>query len=129
MGVAVVICGIGFSRVTALLAVFVESEVSTAPIAMAFEAGGNSGAEYRPTAEMVPFAALPPATPFTDQFTATAAPFICAVKLCVSPPRIVALAGVTVRLLGEGGGLPPPLLTSPEHPVRRSANTPLTAIS
>jgi hypothetical protein len=63
-------------RVTVLLAVFVESEVSTAPIVIAFEAGGNSGAVYTPAGEIIPFAALPPATPFTDQFTAAAAPFM-----------------------------------------------------
>jgi hypothetical protein len=68
-------------NVMALLAVLVESAVRTAPIAIAFADGGNSGAVYTPAAVIIPTAALPPATPFTDQLTAAGAPSIFAAKV------------------------------------------------
>jgi hypothetical protein len=100
-----------------------------APMVMAFETGGNSGAVNKPAAEIIPIAGLPPAKPFTNQFTATAAPFAWAVKVCVSPPRTVALPGITVSWFNGGGGLPPLLVTMPVQPVRRRAKVPLSAIN
>jgi hypothetical protein len=117
MGATAVICGTGLFKVIALLAVLVESAVRTAPIAIALADGGNSGAVYTPAAVIIPTEALPPATPFTDQFTEAGAPSIFAVKDCVSTPRNVPLVGETTSCPG-GGGLPPPLLVSPVQPAR-----------
>ena len=81
--------------VTALLAVLLESDVAAALTVIVFGVGGNSGAVYTPAAEIVPVVAFPPATPFTDQLTATAEPFIRAVKLWLAVPRTVMLEGDT----------------------------------
>ena len=96
-GAIVLTWGIGFSRVTALEAVFVMSAVSAAAIVRLVAAIGNSGAVYKPAALIVPRLALPPATPFTDHVTAGAAldPPSIALNVCVSPPRRSALTGET----------------------------------
>ena len=97
----------GFSRVIELLAFLLESELSTAPIVNTFVEGGNSGAMYSPAAEIVPVVALPPGTPFTDQFAVTGAPLSVAVKDCVLPlPTCrLPLVGDTETVTGEGTGM------------------------
>src|ERR1035438_363284 len=101
----------------------------------AFGLGGNSGAANNPAAEIVPVAAFPPATPFTDHVSDGLEPSLAfAENCCVASPGIEIDAGVTVRANGEG----PPVLSvtteaqpasaSPVHDKRRSLNR-LTAVS
>src|SRR5215510_8585337 len=106
-GLIEVIRGVGFSRVTALAAVFVESAASVAVIVMTFELGGNSGAVKRPLVVIVPVAAFPPTTPFTLQATVgnVASPVTWALNCWVSVPRIIALPGLTTSWPGAGGGV------------------------
>ena len=72
VGLIDAISGVGFWRVTALLAVFVESVLSVAMRVMPFGLGGNSGAVKRPLVLTVPVVLFPPTTPFTVQATAGA---------------------------------------------------------
>ncbi len=67
------------------------------------DGGMAEGAVYNPPAEIVPVAALPPATPFTLQFTAAElAPVTVAVNCTVAPSITVAFCGemVTITLGG-----------------------------
>ena len=61
--------GTGFSSVSALLPVIVVSVTLVAVIVSVFGEGTVAGALYRPVLLIVPDAALPPATPFTDHVT------------------------------------------------------------
>jgi hypothetical protein len=64
-----VIIGVGFNNVTALLALFVPSAALVAVTVTEFGLGSVTGAEYLPFASIVPVAADPPLTPFTDHAT------------------------------------------------------------
>jgi hypothetical protein len=78
------------------------------------------GAVYNPLEVIVPAAALPPAVPFTCQVTAVfVVPVTVAVNCVLAPGLSVAVAGVTVMVIG-GGGVPPP----PQEPRNREAASP-----
>ena len=67
--------------------------------------GRSIGAEYTPSAVIVPSVVLPPATPFTLQLTAASVVFVTdAVKVAWFPSRTVPFAGVTVMTIDGGGG-------------------------
>ena len=86
----------------------------------AFGVGGNSGAVNNPAAEIVPVAALPPATPFTDQVRDGFDPsLVFAENCCAASPGIEIDTGVTVRANEEGP--PPPSLTTEAQPASASA--------
>jgi hypothetical protein len=79
--------------------------------------GKSAGAVYRPAAEIVPVAALPPATPFTLHVTAVFVVFVTvALNASVFPNNTDPLLGATVTTICGGGGGPsePPVLV--EHP-------------
>jgi hypothetical protein len=85
------------------------------------------GGVYRPLVEMVPVAALPPATPFTCQITAVLVRFVTVAVKCVEAPMRVALAPLTtmlpcVRVVGdvEPAVTPPPC----PQPVASRMNAP-----
>ena len=63
--------GIGFCKVTALVPCFVASAalVAAMVIVIVFGFGSVAGAVYNPCGVIIPVAAEPPATPFTDQVT------------------------------------------------------------
>lgn len=66
---------------------------------------------------MVPLAAFPPATPFTDQLTAPfVVPLTVAVNGWVAPARTLAAVGVMLTVIsgGGGGGFLVPVLPQPE---------------
>ena len=132
VGVMEATCGTGFSNVTALAAVFDASAVSAAVIVITPPVGGNSGAVYKPAAVMIPNVAFPPTTLFTDQATAggVAAPPSAALNVCVSPPRTVALEGVTAScpFWGFGSGVLPPPLIPPTQPERANAHNAITQV-
>jgi hypothetical protein len=99
VGVTEAICGVGLFSVTMLLAVMAVLAVSVALTVTELGVGGNCGAVYTPLAVIVPIAAFPPATPFTDQANAGVEPsLVFAVNGCESPPRIVAVDGITLRV-------------------------------
>jgi len=60
---------VAFHNVTLLVPLALESAAGAALIVIAFELGKLAGAVYTPDPLIVPVVALPPATPFTDQFT------------------------------------------------------------
>jgi hypothetical protein len=111
--------GVGFHKVTELVAVALESAAAVPVIVMLLEFGRLVGAEYMPAVEIVPVEALPPPTPFTDQFTVLfALPVTIAVKGCVEPARTLAIPGAMLMevLAGDGGGAGVPVeavLTQP----------------
>jgi hypothetical protein len=108
-------CGTGLSRVTASLALMAGFAVSAALTVTLFGVSGNSGAVYNPPALIVPVAALPPATPFTDHVTAGEVPSdACAVNCCVAVPCTVAPCGLTFSW-GGGGLLPECIAVQPQH--------------
>src|SRR5271168_879910 len=119
------ICGTGLSRVAAALDLADGAAVSAAPMVILFGVGGNSGAVKRPDVLIIPFAAVPPATPFTDQVTAGEEPSpACAVNCCVASPAIAAPCGLMVSCVCGGGGVP--LDTSPVQPPETSARIPMS---
>ena len=64
------------------------------------------GAEYKPEAEIVPVAALPPAVPFTSHMTLlSVGPVTDAENCCVAPDASVAVVGEIVTTVGGGVGL------------------------
>jgi hypothetical protein len=104
------------------LAVFVVSDINTAPIITVFGEGKEAGAVYSPAVVIVPTVLLPPATPFTLQLEGWEAtefernPLNC----CVWLMGTMAEAGETVKVTGGGGGgggglEPPP------HPAKPSS--------
>ena len=124
IGVAFVICGAGFCRVTVVLPDLLESEVSAAAMVMELLAGGNSGATYCPVALMMPVAAEPPATPLTDQVSAGVEPsLVVAVNCCEAVPRMVIFDGETVNVKPE---TPPPVswmyCAQPERPIAATSS-------
>jgi|SRR6516225_5056732 len=77
------------------------------------------GAVYNPFEVIVPVAALPPGVPFTCQVTAVfVVPVTVAVNCVLAPGLSVALAGVTVMVIGGGGEL------LPQEPRNREAASP-----
>jgi hypothetical protein len=104
--------GVGFHNVTELVAVALESAAAVPLIVMPLEFGRFAGAVYIPAVEIVPVEALPPTTPFTDQFTVLfALPVTIAVKGCVEPARTLAVPGAILIevLAGDGGGAGAPV--------------------
>lgn len=124
------------SLVTVICAV-ADFELSATLVAVTCTADGDgrsAGAEYTPSAEIVPSALVPPATPFTAQVTRVSVVLLTvALNACVAPSRIVPLAGVTLTTTeaGAGGGgaggaaaEPPP---QPEISARPTARARLAA--
>lgn len=75
------------------------------------------GAVYNPPEVMVPAAALPPGVPFTCQVTPVfVVPVTVAMNCVLAPGLTVTVAGVTVTVIGGGGGilLPPQELRNAE---------------
>ena len=84
--------------------------------------GMVAGAVYNPFDVIVPAAALPPGVPFTCQVTAVfVVPVTVAMNCVLAPGPTVAVAGVTVTVIGGGGGV---LL--PQDPRNREAASPTT---
>src|SRR6266404_1358161 len=82
---------------TLALADFVLSAWLVAATVTVVGLGTTLGAVYKPVAEIVPRVLLPPATPFTDQFTAVLEdPLTVAVKLWVPLVKTVADEGATL---------------------------------
>ena len=80
------------------------------------------GAVYNPVDVIVPAAALPPGAPFTCQITAVfVVPVTVAMNCVLAPGLTVAVAGVTVTVIGGGGGV---LL--PQDPRNIEAASPTT---
>ena len=64
------------------------------------------GAEYKPEAEIVPVAALPPAVPFTSHVTLlSVGPVTDAENCCVAPDATVAIVGEIVTTVGGGAAV------------------------
>lgn len=121
IGFRVLSCGRGFSSVTALDPDLLLSFVSAAVTVMPLGLGGNSGAVNNPVEEIVPVAALPPATPFTDQVKEGLEPSLAvAENCCVAVPGTDVLAGVTVSEKGPGTERGP-LLVTEAQPASASA--------
>ena len=67
--------------------------------------GGTTGAVYRPAADIVPTAALPPANPLTLHVTIVLAELVTvAVKSCVAEGATVTLVGAMLTVTGGGTG-------------------------
>jgi hypothetical protein len=105
--------GIGFWRLTGLVA---ERDLSATLVALIFTefgVGRTIGAWYFPVASMVPTVEFPLGTPFTVQVTLWFVfPVTLAVNWVLSPSRIVALEGVTVMPLE----VEPPTFMPPPQP-------------
>lgn len=83
--------------VAAAVAVAAEEAALLAMMVTVGEDGTVAGALYMPLVEMVPTVELPPATPFTVQFTAVLLVFeTVALNCCVLPVLIETLVGLTV---------------------------------
>jgi hypothetical protein len=79
------------------------------------------GAVYKPFEVIVPAAALPPGVPFTCQVTVVfVVPVTVAVNCVVAPGLSVAVVGVTVTVICEGGVL---LLQDPRNTETASPTT------
>lgn len=79
------------------------------------------GAVYNPLDVIVPVAALPPGVPFTRQVTAVfVVPVTLAMNCVLAPGLSVAIAGVTVTVIGGGGVL---LLQEPRNTEAASPTT------
>ena len=86
--------------------VFAEETAVTVTVA---GLGMELGAVYNPLALMVPAVVLPPGVPFTCQVTAVFVVPVTVARNCIVEPGLtVAEAGVTVTVIGAGGGLLPP---------------------
>jgi hypothetical protein len=97
--------GTGFCKVTAPLPDAEESAELTARTVTVPAAGSVFGAVYKPDELMAPTAALPPATPFTCQFTDVFDdPVTVALKDCVAPARTLALGGATITVTPDPEG-------------------------
>jgi len=94
--------GIGFSSVTVTLAEMFASAALTAITVNVFGLGRLAGAVYIPAELIVPVAALPPVTPFTNQFTELfAEPVTVALNGCEAPNRTLAELGETATVMPE----------------------------
>lgn len=79
------------------------------------------GAVYNPPEVMVPAAALPPGVPFTCQVTPVfVVPVTVAMNCVLAPGLSVAVAGVTVMVIGGG------VLPLPQEPRNTEAASPTT---
>src|SRR5215831_395769 len=82
--------------------------------------GMEPGAVYNPDAVMVPTVGLPPAVPLTCQVTTVfVVPVAVAVNCFDAPGPTVAEAGVTVTVIGGGGGV----LPQPQEPRNRETSS------
>jgi hypothetical protein len=132
-GLTDVSVGTGFSSATAPFPDFVVSATLVAVTVIVLGLGKFTGAVYNPVVSMVPVAALPPATAFTDHVTLVLVfPVTVAANACMAPARTIAVAGatatVTPALLGGVVGDDPPLLLPiPAQPANSNAKTPVAA--
>lgn len=129
--------GIGFWRVTTLLADFDVSPVIVAVTVMLFDVGRVVGAVYIPLVSIVPTSALPPVIEFTDHVTlwlALALSLIVTSNVSVAPARTVAVPGVKVTSLlapsaGNGDPSLPCRVPRPEQPLRHNTSSTACASS
>jgi hypothetical protein len=120
--------GTGFSNVTTLLPVAMLEAALTAVTVTEPEAGTVPGAVYTPVELIVPVETLPPSTPFTCQVTPVFdVPITLALKAWGVPARTLGLAGDTVTVTADPGGVedPPEFefedvgpFVAPVHPAR-----------
>ena len=97
--------GVGFSSVTAAVALAVASAELVAVTVTVLGFGNVCGATYCPAELMVPAATFPPATPFTDQVTAVLfVPVTETINCCGPPARTFAVGGATATLTAADGG-------------------------
>src|SRR5437879_1571766 len=106
----------GKAIVTVASAVLLLSATDTAVMVTVGEVGTADGAVYTPDPLIVPKVALPPATPFTRQFTPVVLAFFTSAVNCA----VVLVA--TVELVGEIviETVPEVLLLPPPHPPSNS---------
>ena len=89
------------------VAVPLEEALATlvAPMVTLAGVGMAEGAVYKPPAEIVPSAALPPASPFTLQFTAVFAELVTvALNCCIADGARVIAPGATLTVIGGAAG-------------------------
>lgn len=99
-----VIGGGGGTRVTAACADLAGFTTEVARITTAVDAGMTVGPVYTPPDVILPVAAEPPFTPFTDQVTAVfVLPVTVAAKVRLAPRATVADTGATATTTGGGG--------------------------
>lgn len=116
-GLTLLSTGVGFHRVRSLEPLALASAMDTASTVIVFGFGTVAGAVYTPLEAIVPSAAFPPTTPFTDQLTLSfVVPVTVAVKGCVAPARTFAAVGTTLTEIPGGGGCAF-LLDAVPHPV------------
>jgi hypothetical protein len=89
------IVGAGFTMVTDAEADHVGPVRLAASTVTTFGTGGTSGAVYNPVLAIVPSAALPPTTPFTDHVAWFVLPVTLAANCSACPAMIVSAGGFT----------------------------------
>jgi hypothetical protein len=98
----------------------VASSRLVAVMEMEFGAGKLAGAVYVPPAFIVPTAALPPEIPFTLQITVEFVELLTvATKVSCSPNKTIAVVGVTVTVMLEGG-CDGPVPTAPQPTIDKT---------
>jgi hypothetical protein len=108
--------GRGFNRLSLSDAEAVGEATLIASTVTVVDAGIIAGAVYRPAAEIVPVAALPPVTLFTCQVTAWLEAFATAAENCVVAPSRTVLAPLIVTEATAVALLVP--LLPVEHPAK-----------
>lgn len=124
-GLTLLIAGVGFHSVTLLVPLAAEFAAAVALMLIVLEVGRLAGAVYIPAAVIVPVLALPPATPFTNQFTVWSdAPVTVALKGCAAPARTFAEPG---RMLTDTcSGVGALVYAVPAHPTVSATISPST---
>jgi hypothetical protein len=128
VGLKVCSTGMGFWRVTALVAERLLSELLTALMVTEFGVGRVRGALYFPVWSILPMVVFPVATPLTYQvkvwFMLPELPVSWAENCVVSPERSVTLEGVIVMPLEVGSE--PEVLKPPPQPDHTTMASPST---
>src|SRR6266699_624422 len=120
--------GIGFSSVTVTLAETFESAAVTALTVTVFGLGKPTRGVKRPAELIIPVAALPPLTPFTNHATDVFAESLTVALNCCEPSiRTLAELGEIDTVMPGGGELVPPDLpefaVSPTQPTWTEVQT------